>query len=83
MKVREKIKDMTNEELVDFLMLFEKEIIEHHYCIAQCPHRESDCPVNEGSGCQVSDKTIYEWFLEQDFEEMVKLLKADENEGQR
>ena len=75
MKIREKFKVMTDEEMIEFFALFDSEIIGDLYCGKMCPHKQT-CPVDTTDKCYGSDREVYKWLLEQNYDEIMKILKG-------
>lgn len=77
MTVKEKIRNMTDSELTDFLVLFEKEWVDDYYCRKVCPYQKGSntCAFNEIDDCYTNDMAVViSWFLEQDYDALCRIL---------
>ena len=65
MSNQERIKNMNQEELIDFLSEFDTEEIESYYCWKLCKLRKGHCPVQEDdSDCPFKTKDCVKIWLE-------------------
>ena len=77
MRLKDKFKTMTDEEMIEFFSLFDSEVIGDLYCGRMCPHKK-DCPVDKTDKCYGNDSEVYKWLLEQEYDEIMKILKSEE-----
>lgn len=72
LKVKDAIRNMTDEELVYFLTNFDRETLEYDYCKEICPHTKDDsCPIDTSNQCHdENSKKTYKWFIEQKYNDV-------------
>lgn len=78
MTVKEKIRNMTDSELTDFLVLYNKEWLDDYYCRNVCSYQKGSntCALSEDEECYTNDVAVLiSWCLEQDCDELCKILE--------